>query len=213
VGLWIKICGITSPEGAWVAANAGADAIGLVFAENSPRFVTPERASSICESLPSSVEKVGVFVLPEWEKIEMLLRRVPLDVIQWHGGPLGHEGYARISRFGLPWIHAVRWTGKDPLPSPPSARSLLVEGFSEKAPGGTGQPWDYKRLSLAESSLPLLLSGGLLPETVGEVLESLRDLRLSGVDVSSGVEKSPGVKDEGKIMSFIRNVRKWEGHE
>ena len=210
MGLWIKICGITNPADARFVALAGANAIGLIFSEKSPRFVTTASASSICSALPSSIEKVGVFVLPEWERIGAILEEVPLDVIQWHGGPLGPEGYERLSRFGLPWIHAVRWTGRDPLPCPPSARSLLVEGHSEKAPGGTGQPWDYKRLSYADFSLPLILSGGLSPEMVGEVLENLGNLRLSGVDVSSGVEKGPGIKDEGKVMNFVRNVREWE---
>ncbi|MCL5285698.1 MAG: phosphoribosylanthranilate isomerase [Nitrospirae bacterium] len=213
MALWIKICGITNPADARLVALSGADAVGLIFSEKSPRFVTIAAARSICAALPPSMEKVGVFVLPEWERIGAILEEVPLDVIQWHGGDLGAEGYERLSRFGLPWIHAVRWTGREPLSFPPSARNLLVEGYSEKAPGGTGQSWDYRRLSFADSSLPLVLSGGLAPETVGGVLESLGTLRLSGVDVSSGVEKRPGIKDEGKVMEFVRNVRDWERNQ
>ncbi|MCL4484746.1 MAG: phosphoribosylanthranilate isomerase [Nitrospirae bacterium] len=208
--LWVKICGITNPGDARFVERAGANAVGLVFSEKSPRFVSPENARAICLALSERVQKVGVFVVPDWDRIQEILRRVPLDVVQWHGGSLDKEGVRRLSEFGLPWIQAVRWNGTEALSAPSSAFRILVEGRSEKAPGGTGLSWDYGRLSKVSSPLPLILSGGLSPGTVEEVLSQLRDLPLAGVDVSSGVEDRPGIKDEGKVMAFIRSVRNWE---
>ncbi len=210
MGLWIKICGITQEGDARFVKQSGADAIGLVFSEKSPRFVTPKTAKAICLSLPDTVQKVGVFVVPDWTKIKEILDQVPLDVIQWHGGLLDTEGFERLSDFGLPWIYAVRWSGEGPLPNPPTAFRILVEGRSETAPGGTGKSWDYGRLSKVTSPLPLILSGGLSPGTVGTLLERLKETPLAGVDVSTGVEKSPGIKDERKIMDFVQSVREWE---
>ena len=210
MGLWIKICGITREGDARFVERSGADAVGLVFSEKSPRFVTPERAKAICLSLPETIQKVGVFVLPDWIKMREILDQVPLDVIQWHGGPLDTEGCGRLADFGLPWIYAVRWSGEGTLPNPPTAFRVLVEGRSDTAPGGTGQSWDYGLLSQVASPLPLILSGGLSPETVGTALKELRETPLAGVDVSTGVEKSPGIKDERKVRDFVQSVRDWE---
>lgn len=207
VALWIKICGITRAEDALMVEGAGADALGLIFAPDSPRFVDMERAGEICASVSSGIRKVGVFVRPEWERISGLIDRLPLDIVQWHGGPLSQEGYDRLSALGLPWIHAVRWDGSSPVEEPAGARWILVEGRSEKAAGGTGVSWNYAALSSRTLSRPFLLSGGLGPSTVEKALASLGSNRPFGVDVSSGVEISPGVKSREKVEEFVSNVR------
>ncbi len=210
MGLWVKICGITRPEDAWVVERAGANALGLIFSKSSPRFVTPDQAKDICDAVSSAVEKVAVLVHPDWKDIRRILDRVPVDTIQWHGGPLDDEGLRRLSEFERPWIYALRWSGEEPLTVPPHASRLLVEGRSDQGIGGTGVPWDYRRLSTVPSPLPLILSGGLSPETVEQVLEMFRKGALAGVDVASGVEKAPGQKDPSRIMDFVQRVREWE---
>lgn len=210
MGLWVKVCGITRVEDARMVEKAGADAMGLIFSEASPRYVSLERASEICSALSSRVQKVGVFVRPEWDRLGEVLDRLPLDIIQWHGGPLTRNEYARLSAFGLPWIHVIRWGGELPLEAPPGASRLLVEGRSEKGLGGTGESWDYKSLSSIRWPLPLILSGGLAPGTVKGALASLSPSVPFGVDVSSGVESQPGRKDEKKVGEFLEQVRSFE---
>ncbi len=212
VGIWVKICGITRPGDARIVERAGANALGLLFAPTSSRYVTLEQAADVCDSVSSRIQKVGVFVRPEWDWIAEVLERLPLDILQWHGGPLSVDEYAKISGFGLPWIHAVRWGGEAPLENPEGAGMILVEGRSEKGPGGTGDPWKYKDLTSVTWPLPLILSGGLTPGSVEQAIRSLRPAIPFGVDVSSGVESAPGRKDERKIYDFVEKVRSCEEH-
>ena len=214
--MWIKICGITRPEDALLLERSGADALGLIFSSRSPRALTLERASLIVEVLSGSLEKVAVFTEPDWDRIGETVERLGIDLIQWHGGPLGREADARLGSFGIPWMHAVRWDGKSPLDSPHTALRLLVEGRSSKGLGGTGEGWNYGALKEVPWPLPVVLSGGLSPEGVADALGSLCDSgseegrRPFGVDVSSGVESRPGVKDAGRVKAFVDNVRAWE---
>jgi len=210
VGLWIKICGITRPEDAILVDAAGADAMGLIFSSRSSRTLSVDRASEIALAAGKRLEKVGVFTETDWEKIGEVVDRVEIDLIQWHGGPLGREEYGRLSSFGVPWMHVVRWDGRAPLDAPHGAFRLLVEGRSEKGLGGTGEGWNYAALSEVKWPLPLVLSGGLSPDSVGLALDSLGGCRPFGVDVSSGVESRPGVKEEGRIRAFVENVRSRE---
>lgn len=210
MAIWVKICGICRPEEGRTVERSGADALGLIFAPDSPRFVTVERAETILKSLPSTIAKVGVFVLPDWSGIKRTVDRLSLDIVQWHGGPLSEEEIDSLSEIGVPWIHAVRWSGIGTIDVSLRARWMLVEGRSDRAPGGTGLSWNYGRLSGISLPRPLILSGGLSPETVGDVLRGLDPVSPFGVDVSSGVESSPGTKDEKKIMEFVKNVRDYE---
>ena len=215
MGLWIKICGITRPEDAQLVEKSGANALGLIFSSRSSRSLTLDRAALIVDTLSGGLEKVAVFTELDWERIEEIVERLDIDLIQWHGGPLGREADARLGSFGVPWMHAVRWDGQSPLDVPHTALRLLVEGRSSKGLGGTGEGWNYGALKDVHWPLPVVLSGGLSPEGVAEALGSLvsegRDgHRPFGVDVSSGVESRPGVKDAGRVKSFVENVRAWE---
>lgn len=210
MGLWIKICGITREEDARIVEQSGATALGLIFSETSPRNITIQQAEKVCAAVSSSVEKVAVVVHPDWNIIETWLRYLPINTIQWHGGPLTGEDVEHLSSFGIPWIHAIRWDGKEALSAPSEASRILVEGRSDKALGGTGISWEYRRLLGAKNSHPLILSGGLSPESVGTALRSIGKGIIMGVDVSSGVERTPGIKDPEKVRNFVQQVRDWE---
>ena len=216
MGLWIKICGITRPEDAIAVERSGADALGLIFSSRSSRTVSPERAALIVAPLSEHLEKVAVFTEPDWDRIEEVVERLGIDLIQWHGGPLSRDEDAKLGSFGVPWMHAIRWDGRSPLETPHTALRLLVEGRSAKGLGGTGEGWSYGALREVEWPLPVVLSGGLSPEGVAIALNSICSpgnpdgRRLFGVDVSSGVESRPGVKDEIRMNAFVKNVREWE---
>jgi len=199
----VKICGITTPEDARHAAHAGAHAIGLVFHAASPRNVTPERARAVVEALPPFVCAVGLFVDAEPAQVRAILAAVPLQLLQFHGD----ESPAYCASFDLPWIKALRVRpGVDLLQCASrfqGAKGLLLDAFHEQHHGGTGQSFDW---SLIPSGLPLpvVLAGGLTPETVEQ---AVRRVRPWAVDVSSGVERSKGVKDPARVAAFIRGAR------
>lgn len=199
----IKICGLTRCEDALIAARAGADAIGMVFYAKSPRHVEPRQAAEICAVLPPFVASVGLFVDPAAEDVQAVLREVPLDLLQFHG----EEEAAFCAQFGRPYIKGLRVRpGIDLVQyasQHPAAKALLLDAFVEGQAGGTGQVFDW-RLIPAEFPLPIILSGGLTPYNVAE---GVRAVRPWAVDVSSGVEATPGVKDPAKIIAFIKGVR------
>lgn len=199
----IKICGITRREDALTAAQAGADAIGMVFYAPSPRHVQPRQAAEICAALPPFVASVGLFVNPAADGVKAVLREVPLDLLQFHG----EEAAAFCEQFGRPYIKALRVRpGIDLLQyaaQHPAAKALLVDAFVEGRVGATGQVFDW-RLIPAEFPVPIILSGGLTPHNVAHGIEAVRPW---AVDVSSGVEETPGVKDSAKIIAFIKGVR------
>jgi phosphoribosylanthranilate isomerase len=204
----IKICGVRTVDDAQAAVAAGADAIGLVFHPPSPRFVSLAQARGIVSSLPAFVSAVGLFVdMPEAE-LHSTLRAVPLDLLQFHG----NESAAFCAGFDKPFIRAIRVRpGVDLLQSSialaahePLARGLLVDAFVAGEHGGTGQSFDW---SLIPESMrgEVILSGGL---TAGNVGQAVREVRPWAVDVSSGVERSRGVKDAGLIARFIEEVHR-----
>ncbi len=206
--MWIKICGLTDPEEAAKISRMGVDAIGLIFYPPSPRSLTPERAVDVISDVAPGVLKVGVFVDPHWAFIHSVVKSVPLDMLQWHGGPLSEEGRIEIDQMGVPWIDVRRVCPSESIAtiSPAlGADMVLVEGFTEKAQGGTGTVWDFKKLAGIKASVPLILSGGLDPELVRQ---AICDVSPFGVDVSSGVERSPGRKDLEKVARFIEAARK-----
>ncbi|MHB1756917.1 MAG: phosphoribosylanthranilate isomerase [Leptospirillum sp.] len=206
--MWIKICGLTDPEEAAQISRMGVDAIGLIFYSKSPRALTPDRASEVVRDVSSGVLKVGVFVDPDWEYMQRVVRSVPLDMLQWHGDPPSEEGLHQLNQMGVPWIDVRRIRPSETvlgITSSSGAGMLLVEGFTEKAPGGTKTLWNFKKLSGIKTSVPLILSGGLDPELVRQ---AICDVSPFGVDVSSGVERSPGRKDLDKVARFIKEAKR-----
>jgi phosphoribosylanthranilate isomerase len=202
-----KICGITRPEDAIAAAHAGADAIGMVFYPKSPRAVTIEQAAKICAALPPFVTTVALFVDAEHFAIEDVLRGVPIDLLQFHGS----ETPAQCEAFDTPYIKAIRMSDEADLVEAArqyrSARGLLVDAYSPTEPGGTGETFDWDRVSPAmrgELETPIILAGGLHP---GNVAEAVTAVKPYAVDVSSGVEAGKGIKDANKITAFLEAVR------
>jgi phosphoribosylanthranilate isomerase len=202
----IKICGITRPEDAAAAADAGADAVGFVFYPPSPRAVAPARAAEIVAVLPPFVTSVGLFVNATREAVLSTLAAVPLDLLQFHGD----EPPEYCGQFGRPFLKAVRVRPAIDLlkyarsyAGAGRARGLLLDAYVDGTHGGTGRTFDWSIIP-GGLALPVILSGGLSPGNVGQ---AVRQVRPAAVDVSSGVESAPGIKDPAKITAFIQAVR------
>ena len=206
--LFVKICGVTSKDDARMAADAGADAVGLVFWPGSPRQVDAETARGITAALPPFVLRVGVFVNADRETLARTAEEAGLDLLQLHGDE-PPEALENLPRRALKAIRvgpgfapaeAERYAGH--------AAGLLLDTRAQGAPGGTGRAFDWSLArGLRERCGFLVLAGGLTPETVGE---AIRAVRPHGVDVSSGVESSPGRKDPLKVRAFVEAVRSAE---
>jgi phosphoribosylanthranilate isomerase len=211
----VKICGITRVDDGRAAAAAGADAVGLVFWDGTPRRVTLEQARAIGDALPPFVAKVALFVDPSAAEVEAALAAVTLDALQFHG----NESAAFCRSFGRPYLKAIPVKeGVDLLESVSQfddAAGLLFDAHRPgDLPGGTGQGFDWSRLTAElrqRMRAPLVLSGGLDPDNVER---AVREVRPYAVDVSSGVEeRGPdgrprrGLKDAARIAAFMRGVR------
>jgi phosphoribosylanthranilate isomerase len=202
----IKICGITRPADGAAAAQAGADAIGLVFYPRSPRFLSLERALEIRDALPPFVQVVALFVNPDAAQVAQVIGRVKPSLLQFHG----EETPRFCEEFGVPYVKACRVkAGVDLLeylrPFSRAAGWLLDSHVAEY--GGVGESFDWS-LAPAVRERPIILSGGLAPANVAE---AIRRVKPWGVDVSSGVESAKGVKDARKIAAFIAEVRNADG--
>ncbi|MEE9254868.1 MAG: phosphoribosylanthranilate isomerase [Pseudomonadales bacterium] len=200
----VKICGITRVEDARTAVAAGADALGFMFYEPSPRAVDLALARAIVAELPAFVTVVGVFVDPPRAAVDAVLREVGLDVLQFHGD----ESPADCERFGRRYIKTVRMApGVDVQEAARRhvhAHALLLDTYVSNQPGGVGKTFDWS-LVPDELTMPVVLAGGLIPENVGD---AIRQVRPCAVDVSGGVEgPRKGIKDPQKIARFIRAVR------
>ena len=197
-----KICGITRIEDALIAAEAGADAIGLVFYAKSPRAVSIQQARDIVAALPAFVTTVGLFVNASREELNDVLAGVALDLLQFHGD----ETPAECERYRRPYIKALRVKPGDDiaqLAAPyAKARGILLDTYVPGVPGGTGAVFDW-RLVPHGLSQPVILAGGLSADNVQAAIEQVRPY---AVDVSGGVEASKGIKDAGKIRAFMRAV-------
>ena len=199
-----KTCGITRVEDARAAARSGADALGLVFYEKSPRYINVQQAAQLAGAIPPFVTVVGWFVNPSADEVRNVLREVPLDVLQFHG----EEEPEFCVQFGRPYLKAVRVKPGVNLVQCAaryaSAQGLLLDAYIEGTHGGTGASFDW---ALIPPSLPLpvVLSGGL---HVGNVANAIRQVRPYAVDVSSGVEVGKGIKDAAKIAAFINEVKR-----
>jgi phosphoribosylanthranilate isomerase len=196
----VKICGITRLDDARVAVNEGAGAIGFVFWPKSPRYVAPERAREIVERLPAPAIPVGVFVNQSCEEVNATARLVGLGAVQLHGD----ETPAIASGMDRPVIKALG-TGAalDAADAWPKGMMLLVDAHDPDTRGGTGRTADWEAAARIARRRRLMLAGGL---NIDNIARAIRDVRPYGVDVSSGVEISPGIKDVRKIAALMRAV-------
>lgn len=198
----IKICGITRVDDALAAARAGAHAIGLVFAPQSPRRVSLEQAMDIAAALPPFVTTVALFVNAEREEVVQVLQALKPGCLQFHG----EETPTYCASFAWPWLKAVRVkAGVDLLQCAAlyaGAQGLLLDAYSPHAHGGTGERFDWGLIP-PQFPMPVVLAGGLQPDNIAA---AIRQVRPWAVDVSSGVESAPGIKDVTKIAAFINEV-------
>ena len=215
---WVKICGMTNLEDALVAVDAGADAVGFVFYEKSPRCVSIETAREICEKLPESVERVGVFVNESSDRVSEMASAAGMTAVQLHGDEYKDpERYLNGKKvvFTLPVAdilnNVTNPAGEFRMPKlPESSRILLDSGFPEKR-GGTGKTFAWAEARWLVSALArlhrVIIAGGLTESNVSRAAEVLKPW---GVDVVSGVEASPGKKDPEKVRAFVGAVREYD---
>lgn len=203
---WIKICGLTDPVTAKACADLGADALGLVFFEKSPRNVSVEQAASISRALPPSAIPIGVFVDQNYDAIMKKTCQCGLKGVQLHGNEppclvekLQDEGLVVIKA-----LFAAQTPRLESYPDYIHASFILVEYGKGVLPGGNAESWDYSMCRNLSQKTGLVLAGGL---DSSNVTKAVKDVCPLGIDVSSGVEKAPGVKDMKKTEQFIRTVR------
>lgn len=203
----VKICGLKDTVHIQAAAEAGAAYVGFVFFEKSPRYVTFEQAAKLALDVPVGVAKVALTVNADNAFLDGLTGAVPLDMLQLHGAETPERVAEVRSRYGLPVMKAIGIAGKDDLPRVADygavADQLLVEAKPPKTsalPGGNGVTFDWTLISDLRWPVPWMLAGGL---TIDNVAEAIRITGANQVDLSSGVESAPGVKDVGLIRKFI----------
>ena len=205
----VKICGITNEDDARAAVKAGADALGFVLWPHSKRFVTLETVVRITQQVPRPVRRVAVLVNPSPEDVERLLASGALDTLQLHGEETP-EFCARWKGRAKIWkgFRVADAASLAPLAGYSVVDAVLLDGYRRVAHGGTGMTFDWARGAEAKKhGRPVILSGGLTP---GNVREAVTATRPDGVDVSSGVELSPGKKDHEKIREFVQQVKSQE---
>jgi len=199
----VKICGVTNHGDAQAAVGAGADALGFVFYEKSPRHITIPAAAGISKTLPASVIRVGVFVNASKEEVDRAIGECGLSLLQFHGD----ETPENCSQFGLMSMKAFRMRDARTLGEMAKYQTYawLLDAYLPEVVGGTGEQFNWDLAVEAQKfGKPIFLAGGLTPANVGE---AVRKVRPFGVDVSSGVEISPGKKDHAKIRAFINTVK------
>lgn len=203
----VKICGLTSVADALMVSAVGADAVGLVFYPNSRRYISIEQAATICKAMPPFVATVGLFLDAEVSFVKQVLAAVPLTLLQFHGS----ETPAYCAQFQHPYIKAVGMKGLTALggfaayaEQYPEAQGFLVDSHVPGAAGGTGETFDWTQVP-QDYPKPIILAGGLTPVNVAEALQLSQ---VYAVDVSSGVEKHPGIKDPAKVQAFMQSVHR-----
>jgi phosphoribosylanthranilate isomerase len=199
----VKICGITSREDAWVAVEAGVDALGFIFVEGTPRWIEPDAAAAIVVEMPPFVTTVGVFVNRIPEEVESIAASSGISLAQLHGTEPPEE----CGRLRVPFVKAIRIRGEADVAAMhryKQARAFLLDTYVPDRHGGTGRrfPWEIAARAARESRI--ILSGGLTPETVAKAVAQVRPY---AVDVCSGVESSPGRKDHRKVREFIEQAK------
>lgn len=205
----IKICGITSPEDALTAVEAGADALGFVFYKESPRHIFPEEAARIINLLPPFVQAVGLFVNEAPEIVNQISRNCRLGLVQLHGDET--PDYCKMIEQRVMKAFRIRsLTCLDPI-ADYRLSGCLLDAYSPAAFGGTGKRFNWEIACEAMiRGHRIVLAGGLTPDNVAE---AIRQVKPYAVDVSSGVEVAPGKKDVDKVREFIRNAKEAYSHE
>ncbi len=197
----IKVCGITRLEDALEASRLGVDAVGFVFYDKSPRYIEPMKAAAIIRELPPFVSAVGLFVNPSQDEIDAVLACCPIGVIQLHGDESPEFCEAQTRRV----LKAVAVSSADDLKKAKHYRCPVL--LDAKAPpgvyGGTGEPFDWSLLDGFTHDYPLTLAGGL---NIDNVRDAMAIRQWFALDVSSGVEMSPGIKDHRKLLAFVEAV-------
>jgi phosphoribosylanthranilate isomerase len=199
----VKICGITSLEDALHAAQAGADALGFVFFAKSPRYLDPERAAQIIAGIPPFVQVVGLFVNAPLDFVNATADRCRLDLVQLHG----EESPSYCQSVSRRVMKAIRVRGMESLAGMADYQvaGYLLDAYSPNSYGGTGERFDWDCAVAAKGRGPIILAGGLDPDNVASAVSRVAPY---AVDVSSGVESSPGRKDPEKVRNFIVNAKK-----
>ncbi|OMH38701.1 phosphoribosylanthranilate isomerase [Motiliproteus sp. MSK22-1] len=198
----VKICGITRVEDAAAAVDAGADAIGLVFYDPSPRSVAIQQAVEICQAIPAFVTVTALFVDAPVEQVRDVLSQVPVDLLQFHGD----ESPQYCRSFSRPYIKAIRVREGLDVPAFarqfPCSKALLLDAYRPGVPGGTGETFDWGLIP-ENLDLPVILAGGLNPDNIESAVAQVRPF---AVDVSGGVEAAKGIKDSQLVNQFIKEV-------
>ena len=199
----VKICGITRYNDATAAINEGADALGFVFYEPSPRYISVEEAALIFNKIPPFINTVGLFVNADYDFVLNASNALNINLLQFHGD----EDEAYCSSFGKPYIKAIRIQETTNLLDVSrqfhSASGLLIDAFDKDKFGGTGETFDWSLLQTA-CDLPIILAGGLTPDNISDAIKQTHPY---AVDVSSGVEESKGVKSHPLIKQFMKEVK------
>lgn len=205
----VKMCGITNRYDAEEGVRAGVDALGFIFVDESPRHILPENAREIIADLPPFVDCVGVFVDRDPQEVEEIISYCGLSYAQLHGSE--EPKYCeRLAHRAAPCkvIKAFRVGGETEAglftPYNDVAQGLLLDTYSKGIAGGTGMVFDWRIIGRLHLQLPLILAGGLDPENVREAIKLVHPF---GVDVNSGVERAPGIKDVDKLHAFMEQVR------
>jgi phosphoribosylanthranilate isomerase len=202
-GVRVKICGITRSVDIQAAVQAGVDALGFVFAPRSKRVLDTPHAAELVAQVPAFISRVGLFMDQDSDAVASVLGRVPLNLLQFHG----NEDAAYCRQFGLPYIKAVSMVSdravQQAMDEYPDAAALLLDSHAPGGVGGTGAVFDWAMIPAA--SMPLVLAGGLGP---GNVRHAVAQVKPWAVDVSSGVEDTPGIKNEELMREFIKEAKR-----
>ena len=199
-----KICGITHLADAQCAANHGASAIGFIFYNKSPRYISTEQAKDISDQLPIDITRIGVFVNHDKTLIDEAIQTVPLSMIQLHGD----ESPEFCSQFDVPVIKAFRVKDTESLSviNDYKVDAFLLDTFCKDHYGGTGKIFDWS-IQKAETETPIILSGGLNPDNI---LDAIASMNPAAVDINSGIESIPGVKDHSKMINLFNRIKNME---
>jgi phosphoribosylanthranilate isomerase len=207
---FIKICGLTDPENALACAIAGANAIGLVFFKKSPRNVSEIKALEICKNLPSDIITTGVFVDESYDFIVNKIKRLSLKAVQLHGNEEPELIDALLGQNVI--VIKALFAQKKPFLQDSqlyrNATYLLAECGKGVLPGGNAETWNWSDTAKIDAKVQIILAGGLTPSNINIAINKAN---IDGVDVSSGVESSPGLKDLNKVEDFIKQVRVFQG--
>lgn len=203
----IKICGLTKPLDAVVAADLGADAIGLVFYEKSPRNVSLQQAEEILSALPAFVSSVGLFLNPSVEYVEQVRASLSLDCLQFHGT----ENHDFITQFNMPYLKAIGMQDDisivDSMAAYPDSLGYLLDSHASGEAGGSGVTFNWDNIPSELRSM-MIVAGGITPHNVADCIARIRPY---AVDVSSGVESSPGIKDREKMEKLFTAIGQADG--